>query len=60
MQRQIPLWPVQEPTPTAPPLWENLDEPERARLITTLARLISKAGEMPSISPRPEEQEHER
>ena len=44
MQRQITLWPSKEPTTAASPIWENLNEPTRAKLIAALAKLINKAA----------------
>jgi hypothetical protein len=43
MQRQFTLWQSKGPRPAVSPIWENLDEPMRARLIAALAKLISKA-----------------
>jgi len=43
MQRQFTLWPLQGQA--APPIWEDLDEPEQTRLVVALARLICQAAE---------------
>ena len=44
MQRQSTLWPSKGPTTAASPIWENLDEPTPAKLITALAKLFNKAA----------------
>ena len=58
MQRQFTLWPSKRPT-TGSPIWENLDEPRRARLIAALAKLIGKAAN-PRSTDTSLEDHHER
>jgi len=55
MQRQFTLWPDRDPA--VPPIWENLDDMERTRLILALAKLITQTAKPPSIN---EEDDHER
>jgi hypothetical protein len=55
MQRQLNLWPAAEPAGL--PIWEELDEAERTRLILALARLIVQAVRTPNLQ---QEDDHER
>jgi hypothetical protein len=57
MQRQFTLWPLQGQA--APPIWEDLDEPEQTRMMVALARLIRKAVE-PQSTDTGVEDDHER
>jgi hypothetical protein len=58
MQRQFTLWPL-EGSAAAPPIREDLDEPEQTRLIVALARLIRQAAE-PHSAGTSVEDSHER
>jgi hypothetical protein len=55
MQQQLTLWPARESVTS--PIWEQLDETERARLVLALARLITKTVQRPNLV---EEDDHER
>ena len=53
MPRQFTLWPTQKPT-AEPRIWADLDEPQRTKLITKLARLISDATRPQDRGPKKE------
>jgi len=58
MPRQSTLWPIEKPA-TAQRIWEDLDEPERTRVIAALARLISQVAS-PKALDKAAEDNHER
>jgi hypothetical protein len=42
VKRQLEFWPALQNTSQKPQIWENLNRQQRATIITSLARLISK------------------
>jgi hypothetical protein len=42
---------VQIPPPGVAPLWSTLDDPQRAEIVATLARLIAQHTAAPSETP---------
>jgi hypothetical protein len=59
MQKQLVLWPINKPPLAARSIWEELDKSQQAKLIASLARLISKAAELPNTDNTRQENNHE-
>jgi hypothetical protein len=51
MSQQREFWPQNQPAPRHPPVWERLEENQRALVRVRLAQLIQKA--IQSRPPRP-------
>ena len=58
MQRQLAFWLAPQNTSQPPLIWDNLNPQNRATLITSLARLISKMVQSKNLS-ETQEDKHE-